>query len=86
MNYNRALNDVQANIRQLDFMIDQLKHPDFEVTSLSSIQNDFVTNEMVSKASQIVQTIKDQNNRSAKEIERLKDQLNVAKRIFEPAP
>lgn len=81
-NYNRALNDVQANIRQLDFMIEQLKMPGFEITSLSSIQNDFITNEMISKASQIVQSIKDQNNRSAKEIERLKDQLNIQKEFL----
>lgn len=79
MNYNRLLNDVQAQIRQIDFMIDQLKNPDFEVTSLSSIQNDFVTNEMITKASQIVQTIKDRNNRSAKEIDRLNEQLAVQK-------
>lgn len=80
--YNRVLNEIQANIRQLDFMIDQLKKPDFEITSLSSIQNDFITNEMVSKASQIVQSIKDQNNRSSKEIERLKEQLNVQKEFL----
>lgn len=82
MNYNRMLSEIQANTRQIDFMIEQLKNPDFEVTSLSSIQNDFVTNEMVQKASQIVQSIKDQNNRSAKEIERLKDQLNVQKEFL----
>ena len=82
INYNRILNEVQSNIRQLDFMVEQLKNPDFEITSLSSIQNDFVTNDMVIKASQIVQTMKDQNNRSAKEIERLKEQLNVHKEFL----
>lgn len=79
INYNRVLNDVQANIRQTDFMIEQLKNPNFEVTSLSSIQNDFVTNEMIQKASQIVQSIKDHNNRSSKEIDRLKEQLQIQK-------
>ncbi len=79
LNYNRILNEVQTNIRQVDFMIEQLKNPDFEITSMSSIQNDFVTNDLVSKASQIVQTIKDHTNRSSKEIERLKEQLNVQK-------
>lgn len=82
INYNRILNDVQSNIRQLDFMIEQLKNPDFEVTSMSNVQNDFVTNEMISKASQIVQSMKDRNNRSAKEIERLKEQLNVQKEFL----
>ncbi|WP_155117373.1 hypothetical protein [Neochlamydia sp. EPS4] len=79
ISYTRMLNEVQGLIRQLDFMIEQLKNPNFEVTSMSGIQNDFVTNEMISKASQIVQAIKDQNNRSAKEMERLKEQLDVQK-------
>jgi tyrosine-protein kinase Etk/Wzc len=82
LTYNRSLNEVQTNIRQFDFMIEQLKKPDFEVSSLSSIQNDSVTNEMVAKASQIVQMIKDQNNRSLKEIERLKEQLIVQKEFL----
>lgn len=82
INYNRMLNEVQTNIRQLDFMVEQLKNPKFEITSMSSIPNDFVTNEMISKASQIVQSMKDQNNRSTKEIERLQDQLNVQKEFL----
>ena len=82
ISYNRMLNEVQTNIRQLDFMIEQLQKPDFEVTSMSSIPNDFVTNEMVAKASQIVHSIKDQNNRSSNEISRLKDQLGVQKEFL----
>lgn len=82
INYNRMLNEVQATIRQIDFIVEQLKNPEFEVTSMSNIQNDFVTNEMIAKASQIVQSIKDQNNRSSKEIERLKDQLDVQKEFL----
>lgn len=80
--YNRALNEVQGNIRQLDFMIEQLKKPDFEITSMSSIPNDFVTTEMISKASQIVQNMKDENNRSTKELERFKEQLDVQKEFL----
>ncbi|MBN9378590.1 MAG: hypothetical protein BGO14_08850 [Chlamydiales bacterium 38-26] len=82
INYNRMLNEVQAALRQLDFVVDQLHNPEFEITSMSIIQSDFVTNEMISKASQIVQSIKDQNNRSSKEIERLKEQLDVQKEFL----
>jgi tyrosine-protein kinase Etk/Wzc len=82
ISYNKMLNEVQSNIKQLDFMIEQLKNPEFEITSMSSIPNDFVTNEMVSKASQLVQSMKDQNNRSTNEITRLKDQLVVQKEFL----
>lgn len=75
--YSKKLNDIQAEIKQNMFLNSQIENPDFEISSLSSSLRDAVSLEMISKASQLLLNLKDANNRSAKEQERLKEELIV---------
>ncbi len=79
MNYTRQLNEVQAQMLQTQFIIEQLKDANFEMSSLSSVLNDSVSRELINKASSIALSLRDQNNRSNKEQERLKEELALEK-------
>lgn len=83
MNYTRQLNEVQAQLLQTQFIIEQMKDPTFEMSSLSSILNDSVSRELITKASTIALSLRDQNNRSVKEQERLKEELDLEKGFVE---
>lgn len=79
VDYNKQLNTLEGEILQQHFILDQIKDPEFEVSSLSTILNDSVSNEMVSKASTLLLSLRDQRNRSARDQERLKNELDVQK-------
>lgn len=81
--YTRELNDIQAQILQLKFVIGELSRPDFELTSLSPVITDPIAREMISKASHSTLQLHDQNNRTPREQERLKEELEVQKRFLD---
>lgn len=83
MNYTRQLNEIQAHILQTQFILEQMQDPTFEMSSLSTILNDSVSKDLINKASTIALNLRDQNNRSVKEQERLKDELNLEKGFVE---
>lgn len=83
MNYIRQLNEVQAHMLQTQFIIEQMQNPEFEMSSLSSILNDSVSKDLINKASGIALALRDQNNRSVKEQERMKDELSLEKGFVE---
>ncbi|WP_068470747.1 hypothetical protein [Candidatus Protochlamydia phocaeensis] len=75
MDYSKQLIQLESTIRQNLFFIGQMEDPNFEITSLSAGLNDSVSQEMIKKASNLVLTLKDQNNQSVREQERLKEEL-----------
>ncbi len=83
LTFTKQLNDVQAEALQTQFVLNQMKNPDFEISSLSAILKDSVSKDMIAKASNLVLNLKDQNNRSQKELERLREELDLEKGFLE---
>ncbi len=79
INYSKTLNEIEAQILHYAFILDQMKDPHFEPSSLSSILDDPVSQEIVTKASNLVLLVKDQENRSPREIDRLKTEIGQQK-------
>ncbi len=77
--YSRELSQAQSGAVQMRFILSQINDPDFEISSLSTILNDPISAEMIAKASQILLSLKDSENRTAKEQERLKTDLAIQK-------
>jgi len=77
INYSRLLNDTEANIRQYQFVVKQVDDPAFELSSLSATLGDPVSQETIMKASQLIKDLHDENNRSSKEQDRLKEDLSL---------
>lgn len=75
--YCKQLNGEEASIRRTLFVLNQMENPDFEITSLSSVLTDPVSLGMIGKASQLVINIRDQNNQSVREQERLREELDL---------
>lgn len=82
INYNRDLNAVEAEIKQKQFIAEQMKDPAFEISSLSTVLRDNVSQNMISQASDLLLNLKDQKNRSLKEQERLREELEIQKKFL----
>lgn len=82
ISYVKQLNDVEAEILQYNFLINELQDPDFEISSLSSISTDPVTKKLVDSASALVLALQDDVNRSTKEKERMKQELEIKRRFL----
>jgi hypothetical protein len=80
--YTRQRDNLQAQMRELVFLREQLGRPDFEMSSLGGVFDDAVTRDIVNKASAIVLQLKDENNRSAREQERLMEALQTHKNFL----
>lgn len=81
--YSRELSDIEAKILQLRFLVEQLKDPDFEISSMSYVVDDPVTRGMIEKSSGLVLALQDEANRSIKEKDRLKKELQTQKRFMD---
>lgn len=77
VDYSKRLIQLESTIRQNLFFIKQIEEPNFEITSLSSDLKDPISQDMILRASQLVLTLKDQNNQSIREQDRLKDELHL---------
>ncbi|MCE5316589.1 MAG: hypothetical protein LLG04_04405 [Parachlamydia sp.] len=72
VNYSKNLNDIEADILHYQFILDQMLDPAFEPSSLSTVLEDPVSREIISRAGNIGLQLKDDNNHSPRELERLK--------------
>lgn len=77
--YTRQRDTIHAEMKELLYLRERLARPDFELSSLGVVINDPVTNELIQKASTIALQLKDNNNRSEREQERLLDALKTQK-------
>lgn len=75
--YSKQLIQMESVIRQNVFFIHQIEDPHFEITSLSAGLNDPISSEIIRKASQLVLNLRDQNNQSLREQERIKEELTL---------
>ena len=77
--YNKELITVESQKTQHEFILAQLNEPDFEISSLSALFHDSLSLDMITKASNIILALKDQENRSTKEQDRLNFDLAIQK-------
>ncbi len=80
--YTRQRDNLQAQMRELVFLREQLGTADFEMSSLGGVFDDAVTRDIVNKASAIALQLKDENNRSTREQERLLETLQTQKNFL----
>ncbi|MBS0649414.1 MAG: hypothetical protein JSS10_09370 [Verrucomicrobia bacterium] len=81
--YCRQLDDLQAQLKQVVFFRDHLHEPHFEISTLSNVLNDAVTQQLVQKSSELEGQLCDLITRSGKEHDRLKETLAIQKRFLE---
>lgn len=81
LDYSKKSVEQEGIIRKNVFFIKQIEDPHFEISSLSSELNDPVSASITQKASQLVLNLRDENNQSLREQERIKNELNL-QRIF----
>lgn len=82
VSYSKNLNDIEADILHYQFILDQMQDPAFEPSSLSTVLEDPVSREIISRAGNIGLQIKDENNHSPRELERLKLDLAQQKEFL----
>ena len=78
----KGMNYLEGECRQQQFVLEQLDQPQFEITSLSTVNEDRVSNDIIARAIQIELMLKDQNNRTTRELERLQEELEQQKKFL----
>lgn len=73
---NTQRSQVESEIKQTRFILDQLQDPDFAISSLAGSIMDPVGREIVSRASTAELNLRDSGNRSEREQERLRETLS----------
>lgn len=79
IDYTRQMNEIEGALLQYRFIIEKMQEKDFEMTALSTVLTDTVSRDMISHAAEAAMALKDQNNRSTKEQDRLKQELSLQK-------
>jgi uncharacterized protein involved in exopolysaccharide biosynthesis len=86
LNYSQDLNTLESQAVQLQFILQQLQDPHFEISSLSSslstLLHDPISMEMVAKASNLALLMQDAENRSTKEMDRLQADLDKQRKLL----
>jgi uncharacterized protein involved in exopolysaccharide biosynthesis len=82
LSYCKDVGLLEAEIRQNAYIIKELEDPNFEVNSLSSIVKDPIAQEIVNKSSELALSLRDEDNRSSREIARTKEELAFQKRFL----
>lgn len=73
------LSEVETQIRQHQFIVDQMQDSNFEYSSLSQVLLDPVSEELIIGTTRKSLSLKDESNRSAKEQERLQSEIFLHK-------
>ncbi len=82
-NYSTQFDDLHAQLKQVIFIRDHLFDPHFEISTLSNVLADSVTQQMVQKSSDLEEKLHDDIHRSLRDKERLKTTLTMHKRFLE---
>ncbi len=81
--YSTQFDHLQAQLKQVLFMRDHLFDPHFEISTLSNILEDSVTQQMIQRSSDLEAQLHDELHRSQRDKERLKTTLATHKRFLE---
>lgn len=80
--YSHQLDDLQAQMKQVIFFQDHLQEPHFELSTLSNVLTDSVTQKLVQTSTEIEGQLCDTINHSEREHSRLKETLATQKRFL----
>jgi hypothetical protein len=80
--YSRQFDDLHAQLKQIIFMRDHLFDPHFEISTLSNVLSDSVTQQMVQKSSSLEAELFDDLSHSAKDRHRLETTLSIHKQFL----
>jgi tyrosine-protein kinase Etk/Wzc len=75
LDYSKKVHELEADSAHQGFLLKQMQDPHFELSALSTVLQDPISRDSVSKASQLTLQLNDEDNRSAREIERLQAEL-----------
>ncbi|MBI3236873.1 MAG: hypothetical protein HYZ48_04145, partial [Chlamydiales bacterium] len=79
VDYNNQRDGLQAHLKQLIYLSEQLYQPQFELSSITTILTDSVTQGLVIQAGETSVSLQDLNNRSLREQQHLKEKLHTQK-------
>ncbi len=79
LDYNNQRDGLQAQLKQLVYLSEQLYQPHFELSSITTILSDPVTQGLVMQAGETAVRLQDANNRSLREQDHLKEALHTQK-------
>lgn len=80
--YSQERESLQTQIEDSKYIQKQMRRPQFEISSLSNLLKDPVSVDMIGRASHLSLELHDQNNRSPKEQERIKENLESEKKFI----
>ncbi len=83
IDYQGQLDLLEQDIHKLSYLQARIIDPDFELSSLSALLTDPVSQNMIQKASQVTFDLKDAVNHSPKDLDRLKESLKTQKTFLE---
>ncbi len=79
LGYTRDRDAIGAQVQQVLYLQETLFDPAFEMSSIPTILTDSVTGELVQKASHIALKLQDPDNRTIREQQRLREELDIQK-------
>ncbi|MBN4066736.1 hypothetical protein JYU14_01475 [Simkania negevensis] len=80
--YQKQIDSYQLEAKAIQLILGQMQRPDFEVSSLTGVLQDSVSQSLATRASDLVLRIHNEKVRSKKEEERLREELDVEKKFL----
>jgi len=80
--YSQELHEIEGQTAQYQMIASEVQQPAFELSSLSAILKDTISQGIITKANEITNALKEQHNRTSKEIERLEKDLALQKNFL----
>lgn len=81
--YCSRIVEEESHLQQYIFLLKQIQEPAFEITALSSCLEDPVSQDLIHKTGQIALALRDGDNRTMREKERLQEELSLHRRFFQ---
>ena len=75
LGYSKNVNELEAEILHHRFLLTQMEDSRFEISALSTVLQDPISRDIIAKASQLTLQLKDRDNRTVREVERLQSEL-----------
>lgn len=79
LRYSTQLHEIETEILQKKHLLSQMQDPTFELTALSTVLDDPFSENLLSEVSELLMSLKDQENRSTREQERLQNELSISR-------
>lgn len=82
LHYTKNLDDTEVQLQQQVFLLNQIKNPEFDLTALSTVANDGISQGIVNQVGQLRLKLQDKANRSEKELERLRSEIQLQREFL----